>query len=465
VVSGGVILGNAAAEQTTFQMRRSDVRLRAKFDFKSYNLAITDDTHGSAAASVAGTTVSRVKAGVTVNLNAVPKIDAVNDYMFDRWTVESGSPKSLIGATDEATGNGTGSFVMPEGDVGIKADFRLREYPITLTNDGKGRGVTNEGLPTSPADRIITLTAEPNEGYEFVGWKVLGGGVTLAVDPGNPLKATFTMPRREVSVRAEFRFIPVPPYILFLDDNGRLAAGQWYDPVTGTGTVTRDNLLYVKAGSLVMFTTPPAVTTEMTWSASRSWTKFFNPSLVYTDNSWPYYVYGTINGKPITEVPGMNQKVSSSLDLSSDAYNLNAAARDGYGDPCRLIGLTQEEGRALNDQVTLLSRNSGFRMPSKTTMSAWASATTGGAIPSTWTTVNGTPGRWINGDIKTFLPAGGYRIGNSGKVTGVDTDGVWWSSNPGGFAGYISTLLFDETSSVMETWGDYNGSNIRCEPK
>jgi hypothetical protein len=203
----------------------------------------------------------------------------------------------------------------------------------------------------------------------------------------------------------------------------------------------------------------------MTWAANRSKIKFFNPSLVYTDNSWPYYAYGTIGGKPITEVPGMNNDFSNNMDTSSDAYNVNAAAREGYGDPCRLIGLTQEEGRELNNQVILLDRNSGFRTPSKTSMQVWAAETETGPIPSTWTTINGTPGRWLNGDIATFLPAGGYRNGRTGQAQAVGTKGVWWSATPGGFWGFLSTLQFEEGSSLVATWNSIEAGNIRCEPK
>jgi hypothetical protein len=468
VVSGNVTLDDRTAIETSFRMLTSDVVIRAKFDRRSYIITLTDDTHGTVSTTAPN---MKAKAGVTVDLSAVPKVDEVNDYMFEKWTVESGSPQNLTGSTYEETGIGSGSFVMPEGDVALKANFRLREYPITLSNDGKGVGAVVGDLSISPADRTVTLTVTPNAGYKLASWKVLEGGVTVTVDPSDPNKATFNMPRRAVSLKAAFSFIPVPPYILYLDDNGRLAAGQWYDPESGTGTVTRENMLYVKGGSIVLFTTPPSVISSMTtwWETVQAGTRFFNPSLKYPNNLWLYYAYGVINGKPVVEVPGTNPALwDNKFDLSTDDYNQDAPGRDGYGDPCRVLGLDEAEARALNNTYTLLQHNSGFRMASRATMTTWAPATSNGPQRSTWVTVNGTPGVMKNApndNMSTFLPAGGYRIGRTGLPSEVGVTGYWWSSAVGGRAGSYYQLIFDSSGAAVDYADDYHGSNIRCEPK
>jgi hypothetical protein len=82
--------------------------------------------------------------------------------------------------------------------AGCEDDTRAR--PVTLTNDGNGTAVAN---PTEGAKGMeITITATPNAEYVFARWVVEEGNVTLDDDTANP--ATFRMPARHVTIKAEF---------------------------------------------------------------------------------------------------------------------------------------------------------------------------------------------------------------------------------------------------------------------
>ncbi len=65
-------------------------------------------------------------------------------------------------------------------------------YNIVVT------GGTSEPAGKAQAGTVVTLTSDkPEEGYKFVGWTVVEGGVTVS---GNK----FTMPANDVEIRAEF---------------------------------------------------------------------------------------------------------------------------------------------------------------------------------------------------------------------------------------------------------------------
>jgi hypothetical protein len=176
-----------------------------------------------------------------------------------------------------------------------------------------------------------------------------------------------------------------------------------------------------------------------------------------TNVIWLYY---NANGQA-PDIPGTNQDLwDYKYDIHSNDYNQDAPARDGYGDPCRVLGLDEAEARALNQSYTLLQRDSGFRMPSRADMTTWTQ--------STWVTVNGTPGimkKAPNDNMSTFLPAGGYRIGRTGRPAEIDITGYWWSSAIGGRAGSYYQLIFDSSGAQTTYIDDYDGSNIRCQPK
>lgn len=83
-----------------------------------------------------------------------------------------------------------------------KDTVETKEYAIVVTSaTGGSAAATVDGKPVArvPEGTTVTLTATSDDGYNFNGWTVTEGGVTLS---GNP--ATFAMPAAEVTVRADF---------------------------------------------------------------------------------------------------------------------------------------------------------------------------------------------------------------------------------------------------------------------
>ena len=101
-----------------------------------------------------------------------------------------------IGGTEYKVGD---SYTV-NGDIEIKALWKNSvitptTYTVTVSNDGNGTGTATPS--TAAAGMEITLTATPNEGYQFKEWEVISGGVTIKDDK-------FLMPNDNVEVKAIF---------------------------------------------------------------------------------------------------------------------------------------------------------------------------------------------------------------------------------------------------------------------
>jgi formylglycine-generating enzyme required for sulfatase activity len=198
----------------------------------AYSITITDDGNGTAVAEVGDRVVTEAEPNAEVTLSA----DPAEGYVFDKWTVVGGSVELSDAAANPAT------FTMPAEDVDIIAEFKPQDitadrYTITLTDDGHGRAeaAANGGKVTASAANVeVTLTAVPDEGYDFDKWTLTGGSVELSDASATP--ATFTMPAENVEIRAEFKpqDIAVDKYTIILTDDGRGSA----EAAVNGGTVT-----------------------------------------------------------------------------------------------------------------------------------------------------------------------------------------------------------------------------------
>lgn len=116
------------------------------------------------------------------------------------------------------------SFVMPAENVEIKANFegiptlnptlRVGDH-VTATIDGIDTPVQS-GSPL-PEYTTVHLTATAPEGQHFIGWTVKVGGEEQKADTflktpdeNDPTKVTFTMPDKNVEVKATFAEDPIP---------------------------------------------------------------------------------------------------------------------------------------------------------------------------------------------------------------------------------------------------------------
>ena len=148
---------------------------------QTYAINVEKDGNGTASASVAS-----AAQGEQVTLTAAPN----EGYEFDKWVVED-NKVTLANPNSPTT-----TFTMPANPVTVKAIFEQKKYAVTVQTDGNG---TASAHPTSAAKgEAVTLTAAPNEGYEFKEWQVVSGNITI-----NDNK--FTMPASEVTIKASFK--------------------------------------------------------------------------------------------------------------------------------------------------------------------------------------------------------------------------------------------------------------------
>ena len=169
--------------------------------------AVTVQAQGGGSASASPTVA---KAGETVTLTASPS----SGYHFERWEVVSG------GVT--ISGN---TFTMPASPVTVKAVFEKNPYipPTYAVTVPDTTGGTVEVSPSrASSGRRVTITAEPDTGYELESLTVLDSrGSEIALTDQGDGKYTFTMPARKVTVQASFAPVPLP----FED----VPPGAWYE--------------------------------------------------------------------------------------------------------------------------------------------------------------------------------------------------------------------------------------------
>lgn len=128
------------------------------------------------------------EAGKDVEVTAT----ANDGWMFVNWTDELGDPLS-----SEATY----TFVMPETDLEITANFELMSYTLSLlAAPEEGGEVVGAGI-YYPGDEI-EVDAIPNENWEFINWTDPDENI-ISEEPAN----TITMPEGDLTLIANFRFI------------------------------------------------------------------------------------------------------------------------------------------------------------------------------------------------------------------------------------------------------------------
>lgn len=155
---------------------------------KEQNYAINVENDGNGTASAHPTSAAKDE---VVTLTAAPS----EGYQFKAWEIVSGN----ITINDN-------KFTMPAEPVTVKAIFEQKKYAITVQTDGNGTAsasVASVKVTSAANGEAVTLTAAPNEGYEFDKWVVEDNKVTLA-NPNSPT-TTFTMPASEVTIKVSFK--------------------------------------------------------------------------------------------------------------------------------------------------------------------------------------------------------------------------------------------------------------------
>lgn len=175
----------------SFFMPAKNISVQANFHKVEYKVDVQGDNGSPSAAG-------NFNIGETITLAPNPK----PGYIFESWTTD---PHDLA-ITDN-------TFVMPPEDVFINANYTLVTYDVTVS--GEFGNPSASGVYS--AGQTITLSANPNEGYELSSWTVVSGGVAIDTTDN-----TFTMGGEDVSITANYA--PINYKINFIAENGSPSA-------------------------------------------------------------------------------------------------------------------------------------------------------------------------------------------------------------------------------------------------
>ncbi len=206
VVKGDVELADDTKAKTTFTMPAEAVELKAEFaelPADVYPIILKDSEKGVSEAYVDGEKVTSAAQGTVITIEAVA---TDTNCEFDVWTVVSENVE-----LDDAS-QATTTFTMPAEAVELKAEFT--EIPpelfrITLEETVGGTFsayVGGKKVTEALSGTVVEMGAIPSAPvngteYEFAGWSITGA----TISPEDNTRAYFTMPRNDVSVKANFR--------------------------------------------------------------------------------------------------------------------------------------------------------------------------------------------------------------------------------------------------------------------
>ena len=90
--------------------------------------------------------------------------------------------------------NSVGEVISSAATLTVNA-ASVPTYKVNVQTEGEGTASAN--ITEAAQGVTVTLTATPNDGYQFKEWQVISGDITI-------INNTFTMPANEVSVKAVF---------------------------------------------------------------------------------------------------------------------------------------------------------------------------------------------------------------------------------------------------------------------
>ena len=206
------LLKNGTETTATLTMPAYNVKAEPYYSNIPYNIKAVDCT------------VDKTEAAKGDTVTATRRKPEANER-FTGWTVtvngvEQDTDTFLKPDADDPT---KVSFVMPAENVEIKANFkgiptlnptlRVGDH-VTATIEGSDASVPSGS--TVPVGETVHLTATA-PGQHFISWTVLVGGeeqkadtFLTTPDENDPTKVTFTMPDKNVEVKATFENDPIP---------------------------------------------------------------------------------------------------------------------------------------------------------------------------------------------------------------------------------------------------------------
>lgn len=207
------LLKNGIATTATLTMPAYNVKAEPYYSNIPYNIKAVNCT------------VDKTEAAKGDTVTATRREPEANERFID-WTVKVNGVEQDTDTFLKPDANDPAkvSFVMPAENVEIKANFasnptlnptlRVGDH-VTATIEGSDASVPSGS--TVPVGETVHLTAIAPDGQHFTGWTVLVGGEEQKADTflktpdeNDPTKVTFTMPDKNVEVKATFAEDPIP---------------------------------------------------------------------------------------------------------------------------------------------------------------------------------------------------------------------------------------------------------------
>lgn len=184
---------------------------------------MSTDGNGSLVVSV----MNNIPEGDEVILKAEPD----SGFVLSSITVrEDGG--SLKKVPLEQVGENRFSFRMPAFNVNVRAEFIRNLYSVFIEPAENGK-VTASETADIPVGKEVTLTIEPDEGYELDDFALTEGYADHPYTDMGSGVYTFIMPGGDVKVFARFKKIPPASYNISYDLNGGTLDGITFTAAEG----------------------------------------------------------------------------------------------------------------------------------------------------------------------------------------------------------------------------------------
>ena len=215
---------------TDFSNVKSDLTVTAVYTEDEYSVDVATNGNGGTASA---NKTSGIKYGETVTLRAVA--DTANGYEFTGW--------SISGDFDSADNNFTLAEITIDvhGDVEATANFKLKEYEVSVTYDSLHSSSASASSATVEHGKTVTLTAEPDtlNGVQFAGWEIISGTYTITSGDLDSTSVTITV-ASDITAKAKFTQLDSFTYTVSAS------------PAEGGSVLPESNIVF--DGSSVVFT-------------------------------------------------------------------------------------------------------------------------------------------------------------------------------------------------------------------
>ena len=170
--------------------------------------------------------------GATVELTATPD----QGWQFEKWEINGN------------TVNTSSTQITINSNTTAIATFTKITYTLTVSHVGNGTVTPTDGETTHDADATVTLTATPDQGWQFEKWEINGNTVNSAstqitINSNTTAKATFTVINGIDIVETQIAVYPNPTTsVVNIKSDNVIRSIQVLD-ITGRILNTKENIL------------------------------------------------------------------------------------------------------------------------------------------------------------------------------------------------------------------------------